>query len=102
MFRHIFHNWPDSACHQILKNTVSALEPGYSRVIIIDVILPHKKVPKFNAFIDISMMAFGGMERTEIQWRDLLQAVGLSIRNIRQPERASHISDSVIEAILAE
>jgi len=34
------------------------------------------------ALQDINMMSFGGMERTRLQWEDLLAAAGLSIKKI--------------------
>ncbi|PLB54026.1 S-adenosyl-L-methionine-dependent methyltransferase [Aspergillus steynii IBT 23096] len=40
-FRHILHNWPDTVCHQILKNTISAMSPN-SRIIMIDMVIPNR------------------------------------------------------------
>ena len=71
-----------------------------SRLVIIDVILPETNVAEFTAFMDISMMALGGKERTESQWRGLLRGAGFEILNIRRPENAVRSPDSVIEAVL--
>lgn len=49
--------------------------------------------------MDISMMAFGGMERTEKQWRVLLEGVGLRVVGIEGPREGSLTGDSVIEAV---
>ena len=44
------------------------------------------------------MIIFGGMERTEKQWRILLEGVGLSIISIEGPKAGSLTLDSTIEA----
>jgi hypothetical protein len=49
------------------------------------------------ALNDLVMMCFGGMERTESQWKALLLEVGLEIKNIWRKEGENL---SVIEAIL--
>lgn len=48
------------------------------------------------------MMAFGGMERTERQWRGLLEGVGLRVVRIEGPGVGSLTGDSVIEAVAGE
>lgn len=56
----------------------------------------------FACMMDISMMAFGGMERTEKQWRVLLEGVGLRVVGIEGPREGSLTGDSVIEAVAGE
>lgn len=50
--------------------------------------------------MDLSMMTFGGMERTERQWRELLEGVGLRVVRIQGPEGASLSRDGIVEAVL--
>ncbi|KAE8150349.1 S-adenosyl-L-methionine-dependent methyltransferase [Aspergillus avenaceus] len=96
-FRAIFHDWPDYICHRILQNTVSALRPGYSRIIIVDCVLPDTNTPLAQSSLDIQMMSIGsGVERSECQWRELLGAAGLEIQGIWS---ASPEMDCVIEAV---
>lgn len=93
----IFHDWPSASCENILKNTASAMKPGYSKILINDVVLPNKGVPAMPTESDIAMMAcFAAMERSESQWRSLLESAGLKIVKIWQG-----VSESVIEAELA-
>lgn len=99
-FRHILHNWPDSICHQILQNTISAMNPN-SRILIIDMVIPNRDPSQYMSFIDISMMAFGGMERTETQWRELIEQVGLRVDKIESMDAFSTTSDCIIEASLS-
>ncbi|KAL3479375.1 S-adenosyl-L-methionine-dependent methyltransferase [Aspergillus californicus] len=82
-FRSIFHDWPDCICLQILHNTISAMDPGHSRILIVDFVLPDKETPLLQASLDIQMMSIGsGVERSERQWTELLHAAGLEICGI--------------------
>ncbi|KAK4696371.1 hypothetical protein P7C71_g1528, partial [Lecanoromycetidae sp. Uapishka_2] len=99
-FCHIFHNWPDVICHRILANTIDALTPNHSRIVIVDQVLPDTGASAFSAFMDLSMMTFGGMERTERQWGELLEGVGLSVVRIEGPNAASLSRDGTVEAVL--
>ena len=94
----IFHDWPDEQCVDILKNVVSAMKPGYSKVLVSDVVLPDKGATRFAAQSDIVMMCLlAGMERNETQWRQLFDRAGLKIIDIWRST-----PESVIEAELAE
>jgi hypothetical protein len=96
-FRAIFHDWPDHVCQQILRNTVSAMARDYSRIVIVDFVLSDTKTPLMQASMDIQMMSIGaGVERSERQWRDLLDSVGLEISGIWNQSPGM---ESVIEAI---
>ena len=85
-FSHIFHDWPDVNCRQILTNTLPALTPNYPRIVIIDQVLPNTGASTITSLMDLSMMTFAGMERTERQWRELLEGVGLSVAIIERPK----------------
>ncbi|KAJ6031002.1 hypothetical protein N7540_001734 [Penicillium herquei] len=96
-FRAIFHDWPDRVCRKILFNTISAMNPEYSRIIIVDFVLPDTNVPRMQAAMDIQMMCIGaGVERSKKQWSDLLASVGLKITGIWNSNPAV---ESVIEAV---
>ncbi|PWY74331.1 S-adenosyl-L-methionine-dependent methyltransferase [Aspergillus heteromorphus CBS 117.55] len=96
-FRAIFHDWPDHICRKILVNTVSAMDPTYSRIIISDFVLPDTDVPLFQASLDIQMMSIGsGVERSERQWREMLDEAGLEITGIWCDNPGM---ESVIEAV---
>lgn len=98
LFRHIFHNWSDSVVAKILRNTVSVMGPT-SRLVIVDLVLPNGGgASPYAAFLDVSMMAFGGMERTEAQWRIILKNAGLQVRKIEPLDALTPGSDQVIEA----
>ncbi|GKZ78280.1 hypothetical protein AnigIFM56816_001836 [Aspergillus niger] len=96
-FRAIFHDWPDHICRKILVNTISAMDPEYSRIIIVDFVLPDTNAPLLQSLLDIQMMSIGsGVERSERQWRELLDEVGLEITGIWNNNPGM---ESVIEAV---
>ncbi|OQE14749.1 hypothetical protein PENSTE_c033G04955 [Penicillium steckii] len=96
-FRAIFHDWPDQICQKILLNTVSAMNPEYSRIIIVDFVLPDTRIPRMQSAMDIQMMSIGaGVERSKKQWIDLLDGVGLKVTGIWN---ANPNMESIIEAV---
>lgn len=59
------------------------MEMGYSRLLISEFVLPDTGAALLPASLDFLMMTLmGGIERTESQWRSLLDSVGLEIVKI--------------------
>lgn len=74
------------------------MAPGYSKLVIHDMILPEIGVSLFQAELDIAMMAFDcGAERTRSQWRALLEKAGLHI--VEFWESPDDSGDGIIEAV---
>ena len=74
------------------------MERGYSTLLIYDYVVPEVEASVRAAAMDLQMMVlFGGMERTEIQWRAILQASGLDLVRVWSLVGASEF---VIEAQL--
>ncbi|KAL8753705.1 MAG: hypothetical protein Q9184_005341 [Pyrenodesmia sp. 2 TL-2023] len=97
-FRAIFHDWPDSACHHILSHTAAAMRRNYSKLLISEFVLPDMDTALFPATLDIQMMGLhAGMERSEKQWRTLLDSAGLKVVKIWQDVKGG---EGVIEATL--
>ncbi|KAL9010768.1 MAG: hypothetical protein Q9173_004327 [Seirophora scorigena] len=97
-FRRIFHDWNDSFSLKNLQKTAAAMAPGYSKMIINDIVMPQRGASSFATNQDLLMMSiFSSLERTEQLWRDLLHAAGLKILRIWSTEGAV---ESVIEAVL--
>ena len=84
-FRRIFHDWADSASLSILRNTVIAMT-ARSRILIFDTIVPEVNAPRHVTMQDINMMSFGGTERTQRQWEELLGKAGLRIKKVWRAE----------------
>lgn len=78
--RAVLHDWPTAECRTILSHIAAAMEPNYSKLIIREFVLPDSGVPLLGSCNDILMMVLlAGKERTEGQWIELLNSVGLEI-----------------------
>ena len=74
------------------------MEPGYSRILIDDYVLPDIGAPVRGSSMDLLMMLYcSGIERTLSQWEHLLDACGLEIVKV-WGTRSDY--ESVIEARL--
>lgn len=97
-YHHIFHNWSDEYCHKILRRVAEAMTPGYSKLLISEMLVPEQGASTYQAQSDIAMMAFsGGMERTKSQWRTLLETAGFQIVEFWEP---SGEGDAIIEVVI--
>jgi len=81
VLRHVLHDWSDADCARILKNVGRALTDTGSLLIVENVITPGNE-PNFVKLLDVNMMAIGGKERTEAQYRALLATTDLHIHAI--------------------
>ncbi|RYO90039.1 hypothetical protein DL762_002884 [Monosporascus cannonballus] len=100
-YHHILHDWSDGKCMEILARVKTAMKPGYSRLLLHEMIIPEQGASTFHAMLDMTMMAFNaGMERTERQWRELLESVGFQVLKVWSPREED--ADGIVEAILKE
>lgn len=78
------------------------MKPGYSKLLIHDMILPEQGASTYHALLDLTMMAFNsGMERTGKQWVDLLERAGFEVVKLSMPEDEPD-ADGIVEAVLKE
>jgi hypothetical protein len=82
LLRHIIHDWYDEQATQILHNCRRAMHEGAKLLVVESVILPGNE-PAVGKMLDLAMMVLpGGMERTEVQYRELLAAAGLRLERV--------------------
>ena len=79
--RYILHDWPQKQARVILENIVAVMAED-SVVLINDMVLPVRGLEPFEAKMDWHMMQLGSLERTEEQWRELVESCGLQIKKI--------------------
>lgn len=85
----VLHDWDDDRARAILS-TIRDAAPADARLIILDSLVPAGNEPNGAKWLDLLMLAlFNGRERSEAQWRALLDATGF------EPVR---IDDRLIEA----
>ncbi|RAK74626.1 o-methyltransferase [Aspergillus fijiensis CBS 313.89] len=80
----ILHDWTDDNCRRILANLVPAMRKGHSKLLINENVIPETNAYWETTSLDIIMMAnFSSTERTESQWRALVESVdGLRVVKI--------------------
>ena len=76
------------------------MKPGYSKLILGEFILPNTGTPLLAAGFDLQMMVLhSGMERSERQWRTLLEGAGLTVARVSNPQGTG---EGIIEAVRNE
>ncbi|KAI1276010.1 S-adenosyl-L-methionine-dependent methyltransferase [Xylaria sp. FL0933] len=93
---YILHNWTDEMATKILEALHDAMECGYSKLLVHDVLISDEEPSLSTTTLDLVMMAtLSSLERSEQQWRKLIENVeGLRIVKIWE---TSHAVESIIE-----
>jgi len=82
-FHQVLHDWPDNECRKILQNQIPAMKKGYSKILIDDLVIPDQGAGWVETGIDMIMMtANAAQERTQADWRSLLESVGLKMTKL--------------------
>ena len=78
----ILHDWDDGKCESILKNCNDAL-PSNAKLLIIESVLPGRNEFSVAKLLDIEVLVMGGgKERTETEYRELLNGSGFIVKQI--------------------
>ena len=93
----VLHDWPNPKATEILRQIAKAMKPGYSKLVILENIIPDGPIPMGTAGLDAILLAnFAAGERTEAQWKLLLDTADLVVRGVHRKEDG----DGLIEAVL--
>jgi hypothetical protein len=85
----------------ILKQIVSAMKPGYSKLLINKNIIPDKEADWQVTALDMTMMTlFASKERTSSDWSQLLESPEIGLKIVRI-WGVKHSQESLIECELA-
>jgi len=80
----ILHDWPDDKAATILANCRKAIKQD-GTLLIRDSVLTDGD--ELGSQIDLTMMIMtGGEERTESEWRNMLQASGFTLTKVHRKE----------------
>ncbi len=97
--RTVLHDFPDQDAIEILKGIREAMT-AESVLLLNENFLPETGASLYNAEIDFSMMAIlSSMERTESQWKALLEMAGLEVIGVWKPEVQLVASGTLFEAV---
>ena len=90
MLKGIIHDWNDEAALKILKNCRRAIRPDGTLLLAETVLTPSTDPAR--ALMDMLMMVLtSGRERTEPEFRSLLEQAGFSMLRVIRAERVSII-----------
>ncbi|KAL4969810.1 S-adenosyl-L-methionine-dependent methyltransferase [Aspergillus stella-maris] len=96
-FKFVLHDWSDPAARQLLNYVVGAMEPGYSKLVIEEYILPDHNAEFLHGTTDMAVMMFcSGLERTRTQWKSLLESVGLEVMFWRREGEGLGVVEGVV------
>jgi hypothetical protein len=97
LLSHIIHDWSETQCLTILNNCRRGMKRD-GRLLIIEMVLPTGDIPHPGKMLDIIMLTVtGGQERTEPEYRALLNKAGFRLERIVPTESAV----SILEAFAA-
>jgi demethylsterigmatocystin 6-O-methyltransferase len=96
--RNILHDWPDKTCVLILKQLRAAMK-GDSVIIIDEIVVQNTDSTWKQVNYDLVMMvALGGLERSKEQWKNLVSAADLKLREVIRYDEGTGDSIIVVEA----
>lgn len=84
----ILHDWDDERAAAILRTIHEAAGPD-SRLLVVESVIPPGNERSGAKWLDLLMLVIGGKERTEPEWRALLERTGF---------RVDAIADGLIQA----
>jgi hypothetical protein len=91
----ILHDWDDERSLTILRNCRRAMS-SKAKLLIVEMVIPKGNESFFGKLLDLHMLVnFGGQERTEEEYRNLLSAAGFQISQVVKTSTPS----SLIEAL---
>lgn len=95
IMKHIIHDWTDEQSIKILQNIHSATNEN-GKVLIVEMVVPVGNEPSPSKILDLQMLiGTGGKERTEKEYRKLLEAAAFRLTRV-VPTRSPL---SIVEAV---
>jgi len=92
VMRRILHDWMDEEATAILRSCRAAMTPGARLVLFERVVGPPNEDPA-SKFVDLLMLVgAGGRERTEAEWRSLLEASSFRLESLKRAGPDSYLS----------
>ena len=81
--KHIFHDWSDEHCRNILR-LIRAELPPHGRLLVCEQVMPEEPGPAPAKMLDIEMlvMTVAGKERTPREFGELFASAGLKLGRI--------------------
>jgi hypothetical protein len=79
----ILHDWDDERAAAIL-HTIRGAAPSGARLLLMESVIQPGNEPDGSKWLDLLMLAlFGGRERNEAQWRELLEGAEFEVEDLK-------------------
>lgn len=78
---HVLHDWNDEDCIRLLTQCRTSMH-STSRLLIVESLIDDRAQQPPVTWSDLSMMIFGGRERTDGEYRELLAVAGLAVTRV--------------------
>lgn len=86
LLKHVLHDWNDERCSAILANCRRAIRDD-GHLLILEYIVPSGNEPSLIKELDLAMLSyFGGKERTEAEFGELLEGAGFKPARVVKSE----------------
>ena len=91
----VLHDWGDDRAADILRSCRRAMAPG-ALLLVIERVMPGRNVPSVAKLRDMHMLLInhGGRERTEGEWRTLLEAGGFALQSLTPAGPMYHVIEA--------
>ena len=95
LLRKVIHDWDDERARVLLRCCRAAMTEA-ARLIVVETVVPPGNGPAYSKLLDLLMLVYaGGRERTEREYRDLLESAGFSLGRVI----ATSSTVTIIEAV---
>jgi hypothetical protein len=96
ILKHIIHDWDDERAIAILKQCHKVM-PDNGKVLVAEQVIPPGNEPFMGKLLDLHMlvMAPGGRERTEAEYRALFEKAGFKLTRIVPTQREVSIVEGI-------
>ncbi|KAJ5691055.1 hypothetical protein N7488_011790 [Penicillium malachiteum] len=95
--RTVLHDWPDKQAAQILERVREGMGPD-SILLISESMLPESGVLLSSVLSDMQMMgSFASLERTEAQWKAILEKAGFELIHTWLPDQCDRSAQSLAD-----
>jgi C-methyltransferase len=83
ILQRVIHDWPDDEAIAILRNVRTAAQATDATVLILETVMPTHDREFIGKWLDLEMLlSLSGRERTEEEYRQLLQQAGLRMTRV--------------------
>jgi hypothetical protein len=95
ILKRVIHDWEDAQAAAILTQCHRAMPP-HSRLLLMERVIPPGNTPAVGKLADMTMLVhYGALERTETEFRVLLEAAGFTLARIIPTQTSLSIIEGV-------